>query len=381
MAENNPVESRNSRTGGPRLKPVRILFLALLAGIAGYYLSNWAARYWRDSAGAVREFPVMNTYARITIPTASGSGESPSDLADAAEAAIRRVNDLMSPFGDASDIRRLNESPAKTWLEVDPLTWRVVMEALRWHRLSGGAFDPTIGPIKHLFRFDQIEVDAWPSGADIAAARELVGADLVMYRREGMQLALERDGMRLDLGGIAKGFACDLAAEELSRRGVANAMIEIGGELRLMGMKPENPPRPWKTGVRDPRGDGIVAALDLADAAVATSGDYENYFVYRGQRYEHIIDPRTGLPLAEGVASATVVHPSSCLAADALATTMCVLGPEEGRAFLERQALGLFSGGVRVIMMIVKEGQGADGELSRVTFTVNDRGGVEVDAE
>ncbi len=133
---------------------------------------------------------------------------------------------------------------------------------------------------------------------------------------------------------------------------------------------------PWRTGVRDPRGGGgdVLERLDLEEAAVATSGDYEGFFVHGGERYSHIIDPRAGLPLrGGGVASVTVVHPESCLAADALATTLSVLGVEEGRAFLAEQAGGLFAGGVRVIMVEPAEGgtEGKGGRLRRVEFNVS----------
>ncbi|MCC8166830.1 MAG: FAD:protein FMN transferase, partial [Planctomycetes bacterium] len=159
----------------------------------------------------------------------------------------------------------------------------------------------------------------------------------------------------------------------LQARGVKNALINIGGELRVLGEKPGSPATPWRAGIKHPRREDILERLDLKDAAVATSGDYERYFMYNGVRYEHIIDPRTGLPLTDGPASVTIVHPSSCLAADALATTMCVLGPENGEAFLRDQALGLFAKGVRVVMLLTRD----DGAVDRIDFTVRD-GEVEV---
>ena len=153
-----------------------------------------------------------------------------------------------------------------------------------------------------------------------------------------------------------------------------NALVDIGGELRLIGLKPGTPPVPWRVGIRDPRGGDVLETLELSGASVATSGNYENFFAYRGKRYQHIIDPRTGLPLADDVAGTTVIHPRSCLAADALATTMCVLGPDAGEDFIRDQALGLFSQGVRVIMLFAKPG----GELGRKEIVVEEGGMVKV---
>lgn len=350
----------------------RTLLLSFAALLLGYSLSNLGRSWWRGKGAVARDFETMNTYGRITIPENSGATDSTEEIAALAEGMVQRVNALMSPFGERSDIKRLNDAPAGQWVEVDPLTWRVVMEALRWNRLSGGAFDPTIGPVKRLFTFDGSEAKSWPSEEALAEAKSKVGADKLLFEREGMRLAWAVDGMRLDLGAIAKGFAADLAAEELMRHGVRNALVDIGGELRVLGLKPPKMV-PWRAGVRHPRGDGMYETLPLEDVGVATSGDYERYFMYEGKRYEHIIDPRLGLPLQGGLASVTVVHPTSCLAADALATTLCVLGVEGGEAFLREQGLGLFSSGVRVIMLGV-EGDG----VSRTEIVVDAEGGVKV---
>ncbi len=365
------------RPAGNRPGINRFLFLVVIAMAAGYLFSNVFRTAFRDRSPVYREFDVMNTYAALTIPAESGAaGMSPTELADVAETVIRRVDTLMSPFGDLSDIRRLNETPAGVWIQVDPMTWTVVMEALRWHRLSGGAFDPTIGPIKALFRFSREDTVEWPSENALAEARNRVGTENLQYDREGMRLAWKRDGMRFDVGAIAKGYAADAAADALRARGVVNALINIGGELRVLGEKPGSPATPWRAGIRHPRRDDILERLDLKDAAVATSGDYEQYFMHNGVRYEHIIDPRTGLPLTGGPASVTVIHPTSGLAADAMATTMCVLGPEDGEAFLRDQALGLFSEGVRVVMLLPRN----DGAVDRIEFTVRD-GEVDVTRE
>lgn len=351
------------RAGGGR----STLFLALAAGLVGYFLS---VRWFGEDMGAVdRSFQVMNTRARVVVPEGT-SNVSPARLADMAEAAIREVDRLMGPFGEESDVRRLNEAAAGEWVEVSPATWTVVMDALRWHRLSGGAFDPTIGPVKRLFRFDGDEMIAWPDGEKLAEARSNVGADKLLFEREGMRLSWQKTGMRLDLGAVAKGYSVDRAVEALLREGVAAALVDVGGEIRVVGGKDGAGGKPWRTGVRNPRKDDILDVVEMTGGAIATSGDYENYFFFEGKRYQHIIDPRTGSPLAGAPASVTVRHPDSCMAADALATTLVVLGPESGAKFLEEQALGLFSSGVEVDMYLAE----SEGVLKRYRFSVDREG-------
>lgn len=349
--------------------------LCAMAMLAGYIFANWGKGWFDNHEDAVVDFETMNTYGRIRVPRGEGLAESPARIAEMAVAEVKRVNDLMSPFGPDSDVRRLNEAAPGEWVSVDQLTWTVAMEALRWHRLSGGAFDPTIGPVKKLFRFDRNTLESWPDQEELAEAQAMVGAEKLLFEREGMRLGWAAPGMRLDLGAIAKGFAVDCAAEILLRHGVANALVDIGGELRVLGMKPGDPSTTWKAGIKNPRGDDILETLSLSNAAVATSGDYEQYFVYQGKRFEHIIDPRTGLPVTGGPASVTIIHPDSGLAADALATTMSVLSEEEGEKFLRAQALGLFSRGVRVILL-----QAGDGNRwNRIEFKVEAGGEVSVD--
>ena len=358
-----------------------LTFTLMFLLLAYVFLGGRNGSLWKDTSPVTRDFEVMNTYARIIIPKGGSTGLTPGELADLAEGAVREIDRLMSPFGEHSDIRRLNETPADVWVEVNPLTWTVVMEALRWHRLSGGAFDPTIGPVKRLFVFDRTEADALPDEAQLAFARQRIGGEKLRFEREGMRLSWATDGMRLDLGAIAKGFSADHAAGILLANGVDAALVDVGGELRVIGEKPGPPPAPWTLGIRNPRDpNNTLETIPLTsrniptgtfvNAGVATSGDYERFFIFQGKRYEHIIDPRSGMPLTDGPASVTVFYPGSCLAADALATTLCVMGPDEGRAFLKSQTLGLFSKGVRIIMLLPQ----GDDTFRRLEFRIAEKG-------
>lgn len=357
-------------TPGRRGLTPSVVVMALAAAAIGYFAASRLDWFFADRSGVTRRFTVMNTEAAIIVPATSGQGPTPSELADLAERAVREVDRLMSPVGDGSDIKRLNSAPAGRWVAVSPETWTVVMEALRWHRLSEGAFDPTIGALKKLFRFDGRDVDSWPDPDSLAEARRLVGAGRLLFEREGMRLSWDQDGMGLDLGAVAKGYGVDRAVEVLRANGARNALVEIGGEVRTLGVKPGSPERPWRTGIQNPRGDGYIPVDDVGNKAFATSGDYSQFFHYQGRRYTHIIDPRDGAPLVEGVAGVSVIHPESCMMADALATTLVVLGKDGARRFLEKHALSLFSTGLDVVMFTVQP----DGGLLRTDFAIDTDG-------
>lgn len=320
--------------------------------------------------GEKRVFDSMHARVEIIIPHESGSALPPGELADQAEAVIRKADFLFNPFGADSDLYRLNSAGAGRWVKVDPLTMTLTREALKWHQLSGGLFDPTIGPLKRLYKFDKNVLNRWPSERETARAIKKVGADKLKLDIPGNRLAWAEDGMALDLSAVAKGFAADLAAELMSARGVKNALINVGGEMRVMGINPGPPAAPWRVGLTDPRGESTGYLAEIKDRGLASSGNYESYFEYDGRRYSHIINPKTGRPLEDIVAGVTVAHPTHATAADALATIMCLLGPEEGEAFLRRRAESDFSGGLEVVMFT----KGEQGEMTTVLMTV-DRGG------
>jgi len=194
---------------------------------------------------------------------------------------------------------------------------------VRFGRLTDGAFDVTYAPLRSLWREAQGR-DAPPSQEDIRSTLRAVGYDkLVLLQRSAMFAV---PGMSVDLGGIAKGYAIDLAAQAMAEAGARSALVDIGGDMRMVGDAGDG--RRWTIKVRDPReGDHPPMLLSLADVAVATSGDYARYFVVGDERFSHIIDPRTGWPVRD-VPSATVVAPDATTA-DALATAASVLGAQK----------------------------------------------------
>lgn len=183
--------------------------------------------------------------------------------------------------------------------------------------LTRGLFDPTVGSVTRLWDFS---LNATPPHPDsIRNALNLVGLDRFMAGKIC-------DDVVLDFGGIAKGYAADCAIDFLRRVGCPRAIINIGGDLSILGKRKDQ--RPWRIAIRHPRCDSFIGYLDVYECAIATSGDYERFFIYNGKRYHHIIDPRDGMP-ASRCQSVTVVANSAWLA-DALATALFVMGPEEG---------------------------------------------------
>lgn len=250
--------------------------------------------------------------------------DPPAGCADAIEAVLARVIAAMSNWEAASDINRFNRTPVGQWMPLPPDMMTVLRAGLDMARLSGGAFDPAIGHIVGRWGFG-------PAGdaPDIAAPWTAIETDGDKARR----LA----DVALDFSGIAKGFAVDAVASELRARGVARFLIEIGGELRGDGVKPDI--QPWWVDVEAPMGLSVpVLRVALCGLAVATSGDYRRYRMDGGRRLSHSMDPATGAPIAHDVASVTVLHDSAMMA-DAWATAITVMGHERGMALATRHGL------------------------------------------
>lgn len=301
--------------------------------ILGFVLSLWIALpvgVRPAGAGVLKrtEF-MMGTVVEIIV-AASDRGASLDAIRGAFEE-MRRVENLMSRRIKGSDVWRVNQSAGKHPVPVSRDTLSVVRVALETSLLSGGAFDVTVGALVSLWNRCWKE-DRVPSREEVEGARRLVGYRDLEMDPEGETLFLKREGMELTLGGIAKGYAVDRAFEYLWDRGFRDLIVNAGGDLRTGGSKFGSP---WVIGIQDPRNESsIMATMNLTEAAVATSGDYERYYMKDGVRYHHILDPFTGFP-ARRSRSVTVVG-DELIWADALATAVFVLGPEKGRALIER---------------------------------------------
>jgi len=261
-----------------------------------------------------------------------------SELHAAVDGALRAVEGKMSTYDPESELSRFNASHSTTWFEVSADTVNVVEEALRISRLTGGAFDVSVAPLVDLWGFGPHGQRRRPAPAAIATALDSVGYERLETRPEPPSIRKGSAGMRVDLSAIAKGFAVDQVARLLDDRGARDYLIEVGGELRASGLNLAG--LPWRIAVDQPRGPQSMAPclLDLVDRAVASSGDYRNAFEEEGVRHAHVIDPRSGHPTSAGVACATVLS-STTMEADAFATALMVLDPDDGLRLAEQAGL------------------------------------------
>jgi thiamine biosynthesis lipoprotein len=253
--------------------------------------------------------------------------DPPEGCIVAIEAVLTRIIDQMSNWEDGSAISRFNHAAVGEWMPLPADMMSVLHAGLEMARLSDGAFDPAVGRL----------VDRWGFGPGLSpAAYYAVAAPWRCIEVERGQARRTAD-VALDFSGIAKGFAVDAVAQSLRDRGADNFLIEIGGELRGEGIKPDM--QPWWVDVEAPP-DLVVPTLRIAlcDLAVATSGDYRRFRFEDGARLSHSIDPMTGAPIRGGVASVTVLHDSAMLA-DAWATAITVMGPDRGMQLATRNGL------------------------------------------
>lgn len=263
-----------------------------------------------------RSQPLLGTFVVITAYGPDGSISAAFDE-------IRRVELLMSLHRPDSELARVNAAAPREPIRVSEDLFYVVSNALDIARQTGGSFDPTIAPLTQLWGF------LWkdhrlPAPAEIEPILPTVDYALVELDPEHRTVRFKTNGVTLDLNAIAKGYAVDCAIEKLRALGITNAMVRAGGDLRVIGAPPKE--KHWFVQIEDPTKEGRRRTLKLRDAALSTSGSYENFFVAGGRRYSHILNPRTGMPV-DGIASCTIVAPT-CMQSDAWATALYVLGPE-----------------------------------------------------
>ncbi len=251
---------------------------------------------------------------------------------------LEELNRIFSPYRADSEISRFNRfAVAGEAFSVSADFRRVFEVSLQVYGWSRGAFDPTVGPLVDLWGFGRGPARrAPPAEEEIAAARAAIGLSRIALRGE-QGLMKEDPGVTLDFSAIAKGYGVDEVARLLREAGWRDFLVEIGGEVYASGRRADG--SLWRIGIARPesraRPEEVHRVVALRDAALATSGDYRQFFLFEGRRHSHIIDPTTGRPVANGVVSATVLAPD-CTTADALATAVMVLGAEEGLALLER---------------------------------------------
>jgi thiamine biosynthesis lipoprotein len=283
-----------------------------------------------------RTLPVMGTIAEFAV--VHGDPQKAQAAIDSAAEELRRVDLLMTRFSSTSEIGEANRFAAARPVALSAATARVLEEALAWAHASEGAFDPSLGRAIVLWDVGRRKEPPPDGAVRRLAGRGLFRAvELDTWRRRPVVRLADPDA-QLDLGGIAKGYGVDQAVAALQRHGVSQAIVAAGGDLYALG--PGADGAPWTVGIRAPEDpERLAATIEVQDAAVATSGDYMQYFLHRGRRYHHLLDPATAEPRATPVRSVTVTAPT-CLAADAAGTAVFGMAPERAARLLQARAPG-----------------------------------------
>jgi FAD:protein FMN transferase len=259
------------------------------------------------------------------------SRQQGEEALDLAFSEMARLENILDRFIATSEVAAINRAAGTSPVTVSAETFDVIRKSLQVGEQTAGAFDITIAPLMRLWNFGGENVSI-PGEEELAEARKLVNYQKVQLNAADSSVFLTDTGAQLDLGGIAKGYIVDRAADILIAHGITSASIDGGGDIRVIGSKPGG--NPWRIGVRHPRDRrDIIAIVNLHNQAIVTSGDYERFFMVNDVRYHHILDPATGMP-ARGVISVTVIAPDA-FTADAWSTALFVLGLEAGMKIIE----------------------------------------------
>jgi thiamine biosynthesis lipoprotein len=300
----------------------------VLVGILALFLPcNSSAQ--AEKAGLFRQSRIlMGTSVEITVSQVAQ--KKAEEAMEAAFQEVERINLLMSHYRPDSEVSRITRHAGEKAIRVSPETLEVIERALFISRISGGAFDITIGPVFRLWNFREGKI---PDPEKLRVQLKRVDYRRIRVDHSRSTVFLENPGMDLDLGAIAKGYAADRAGEALRKKGVENFLVNAGGDLRAGGTKEKAVP--WIIGIQHPRlPSDFIARIQPGNGGIATSGDYEKFFLQEGKRYHHILAPSTGMP-ARQCQSVTILAPTA-MDADALATTVFVLGPEKGFSLVEK---------------------------------------------
>lgn len=294
---------------------ISLLSLALAAGVTPAY-AQWLSR----------EDAIMGTLIRVELwADDRAAGES---AIDAVMEEMHRIDREMSPFKPESELSRINREAADHPVPISAEMFDILSRSIEFSKLSHGAFDITFSSVGYLYDYRR---HIKPTDEQIKKALPGINYRHIELDERRQMVKFSRHGVRIDLGGIGKGYAVDNCIALLKRRGITHALVTAGGDSRVLG---DREGRPWMVGIRDPRRkDNVVAVIPLINSAISTSGDYERYFEVNGVRYHHIINPKTGKS-ATGVHSVSVIGPDATTT-DGLTKPVFILGPEKGLKLIE----------------------------------------------
>jgi len=312
----------------PALKKIIILFLVLSAAFL------LARPLLRNEYGEVlaRTRILMGTVVEIKASVPAGvDAAKVSACIDRAFGEIERVERLFGVFKDDSEISRINRVKKNTPLKIDGEVFALIESSVEYSRKTEGAFDITVKPLVDLWKKSASEKKL-PTGDEIKDAMGRTGYEYMELDSSNKTITFKKDGMAIDMGGVAKGYATSKAIEVLKKSGIRDAIVNSGGDMYCLGQRSKKDL--WRVGIQHPRGKGkVFFKMRLKDKAIDTSGDYERYFMLNGKRFSHIIDPHTGYPIGDNVVSTTIIADDSTTA-DMLATAMCVMG-KKGLSLVE----------------------------------------------
>ncbi len=316
------------------MKRLKIIFTTII--LATLILGLFFRTFGNNRKYETTEF-LFDTYCTITAYS-----KNAEDATRAAFDEIARIHKLTDFFDENSDVSRINNSKANEAVTVDPIVIEVLGKALEMDIESEGAFDVTLAPVSILWKFDE--------GKPVPPPEEQIKTALAVVENGGIEIDTESvtvtklsDETKIDLGGIAKGYAGDAAAKTLSEMGVKAAIVDLGGNISCIGKNPNSKDGKWRIGLQKPfapTGE-YSDTVEITEASVVTSGTYQRYFEYGGERYHHIIDPSTGRPAKQDFDSVTIVG-SSSMEADCLATAAYVLGREKGKELAKKYGAEIY---------------------------------------
>jgi len=342
------MDNRKTATGAGKIK--RIALLVCIAGIVYFVARSVEPRRVEVEEGSRI---LMGTFARIEAVAANE--KTARSAIEAGFEKLEWIDDLMSDYKDDSELSRVNRLAYGRAVPVSRELFEVLAASVEYSRRTDGAFDVTVGPLVDLWH-EAAEANELPGEEAIAGAEARVGYNKLLLDVNSMTVRFAVDGMRLDLGGIAKGYAIDRAVEAMKTAGASGGMVDVGGDIRCFGRPADR--TEWLVGLQDPKAAGsvqrsadraeeqttglaealnspeLLMVLKMSDAAAATSGDYRRFETIGGKRYSHIIDTKKGEG-ADKLSSVTIIAPIA-MKADALATAVSVLGAEKGMALIEK---------------------------------------------
>ena len=283
----------------------------------------------------------MGTTWSVSLLPAPG-GTDPVALKALLQQRLDRINSLMSTYDADSEISKFNRQVSSDWFAISTETAQVIELSLQISQLTAGAFDISVGPLVELWGFGVSQRgEHIPSDEQVQAQLAQVGYEHLQLRHSPAAIKKQLPQLRIDLSAIAKGYAVDALKAILLQQGIDNFLLEVGGEMQIGGQRGDG--TPWRIAIEKPLEDSreVETVFPLSETAVATSGNYRNFYLEDGQRYAHTIDPLSGRPIRHKLASVTVLDPN-CARADALATALMVMGEDQARRFCEKNQLAAY---------------------------------------